>query len=225
MAGVWRLEKNKDTPLELYASLVREERRRDARWKWLALGAAGCLVAALAVMAWAVRLPKTVPLVITVSDWGEARYAGAASNYSWNGMKVPDIAIEYQLRKFVTNRFAIPYDPHVLRENLRDCYSALTGASASKLSSEIRADNPMDECGKRIVKAEVETVLRLSAQSYQVDFITTAQEASGRTTERRRMRGVLAVKLMQPADEDQTLNPLGIYITDFDFTEIKEAAK
>lgn len=168
-------------------------------------------------------MPKTVPLVITVSDWGEAKYVGAVSNYSYTGMRVPEIAIEYQLRKFITNRFSLPYDRSVLRNNLKDCYASLTRESATKLSAELRMNNPLNEAGKKSVTVDVESVLKLSAQSYQVDFIVLTSDTSGYVNIRQRMRGVLAVKLMEPAEEDQVLNPLGIYITNFDFTQVKEA--
>ena len=69
----------------------------------------------------AINQPKTVPLVVTVSDWGEAKYVGNVSRNNWQGIKVPEIAIEYQLRKFVTNFYAISSDPQVLKNNLNEC--------------------------------------------------------------------------------------------------------
>ena len=221
----WTLAKSKTTPLDQYINFVKEEKRQALCWKYFALISFGCLLISLAVLVYAVKLPKAFPLVITVSDWGEAKYVGEVSNYSYNGIKVPEIAINYQLRKFIINRFSIPYDPHILRSNLKDCYSALTRESAAKLSSEIKADNPMQQYGKKIVTVEIETILKLSAQSYQVDFFITTADSRGQISGRERMRGILAVKLMEPAKEDQVLNPLGIYITNFDFTQIKEVIK
>ena len=221
----WTLEKSKTTPLDQYIHFVNTEKRQTLFWKYSAIISFVCLVAALAVLMYAVNLPKAFPLVITVSDWGEAKYVGEVSNYSYNGIKVPEIAINYQLRKFIINRFSIPYDPHILRSNLKDCYSALTRESAAKLSSELKADNPMQQYGKKIVTVEIETVLKLSTQSYQVDFFIITADSRGQINERIRMRGILAIKLMEPPKEDQVLNPLGIYITNFDFTQIKEVIK
>ena len=221
----WTLEKSKTTPLDQYIHFVNTEKRQTLFWKYSAIISFVCLVAALAVLMYAVNLPKAFPLVITVSDWGEAKYVGEVSNYSYNGIKVPEIAINYQLRKFIINRFSIPYDPHILRSNLKDCYSALTRESAAKLSSELKADNPMQQYGKKIVTVEIETVLKLSTQSYQVDFFIITADRRGQINERMRMRGILAIQLMEPPKEDQVLNPLGIYITNFDFTQIKEVIK
>ena len=221
----WTLEKSKTTPLDQYIHFVNTEKRQTLFWKYSAIISFVCLVAALAVLMYAVNLPKAFPLVITVSDWGEAKYVGEVSNYSYNGIKVPEIAINYQLRKFIINRFSIPYDPHILRSNLKDCYSTLTRESAAKLSSELKADNPMQQYGKKIVTVEIETVLKLSTQSYQVDFFIITADSRGQINERIRMRGILAIKLMEPPKEDQVLNPLGIYITNFDFTQIKEVIK
>ena len=221
----WTLEKSKTTPLDQYIHFVDAEKRQTLFWKYSAIISFVCLAAAIGVLLYAVNLPKAFPLVITVSDWGEAKYVGEVSNYSYNGIKVPEIAINYQLRKFIINRFSIPYDPHILRSNLKDCYSALTRESAAKLSSELKADNPMQQYGKKIVTVEIEAILKLSSQSYQVDFFIVSADSRGQINERMRMRGILAVKLMEPLKEDQILNPLGIYITNFDFTHIKEVLK
>jgi type IV secretory pathway TrbF-like protein len=61
-------------------------------------------------------------------------------------------------------------------------------------------------------------VLRLSTKTWQVDWIeNTTGGASGRA---RRMRGVFTVELLEPSVKQRALNPLGIYIDDYDFTEI-----
>ena len=105
----WTLAKSKTTPLDQYMNFVKEEKRQASCWKYFALISFGCLLISLAVLVYAVKLPKAFPLVITVSDWGEAKYVGEVSNYSYNGIKVPEIAINYQLRKFIINRFSIPF--------------------------------------------------------------------------------------------------------------------
>ena len=36
-----------------------------------------------------------------------------------------------------------------------------------------------------------------------------------------RMRGIVTITLLEPHDDDKILNPLGIYISSYDFTELK----
>ena len=179
------------------------------------------LAVALVVMIYAINLPRTVPMVITVSDWGEAKYVGEVSKLNYAGIKVPAIAIEYQLRKFVSNKFTLSTDPNVVRKNLKDCYSCLTNSSSQKLSEELRAYNPLRDVGKIVRNVEIQSVLNVTQNSYQVDFIVTTSSISGRVEKVARYRGLLTTALMEPSDDDKILNPLGIYIKNFDFTEIK----
>ena len=216
----WKLKKSGDTPFDMYRNMVKMEERGERKWRLFAIASFGCLVICIMLLVWAIRLPKTVPLVITVSDWGEAKYVGNVSNYSYNGMKVPQIAIEYQIRKFVTNTFAIPTDRTILSQNLSDCYSALTKDSANKFTEMVKADNINGKFGSQQRTVEIESILKLSDDSYQVDFFITTSSLAGKVTEKKRTRGVLSTQLLEPASEDQKLNPLGIYITNFDFTTL-----
>lgn len=72
-----------------------------------------------------------------------------------------------------------------------------------------------------IKNVEIQSVLSLSKNSYQVDFIVSSTSTNGKLLKSERKRGVLTIDLMEPAEEDKILNPLGIYITNFDFTDIK----
>lgn len=218
----WTLRANRKTPLEMYQDLIRAQRNSDRRFRFLAL--VGCVgfILSLIMTIIAINQPKTVPLVVTVSDWGEAKYVGNVSRNNWQGIKVPEIAIEYQLRKFVTNFYAVPSDPQVLKNNLNDCYASCTVASSQKLSNRLRENNPLKKFGSVYRTVDIESVLRLTQESYQVDFIVNHTDKVESRNTRIRNRGVLSVKLMEPAKEDLIKNPLGIYITDFDFKELGE---
>jgi type IV secretion system protein VirB5 len=209
-------------PLTEYDRIIGEQCRENKTWRRIALISMAAFFAALGILVYAIRLPKTVPLVITVSEWGEAKYVGNVSQYSYAGIKVPDVAVLYQIRRFVSNLYSIPADAAVLRQNLTDCYSCLTGDSAQKLSNRLRSENPFDSFGSITARVEIESILRLSGQSYQADFMLTTSRPNDTQTKRTRMRGTLTIELKEPPQEDQISNPLGIYIVAFDFTQIGE---
>ena len=218
----WVLRANKKTPLDMYQDLIRAQKNSDRRFRFFAIvGCAGFLLAII-VLVVAIRQPKTVPLVITVSDWGEAKYVGNVSRNSYLGIKVPEIAIEYQLRKFVSNLYSVPSDPQVLKNNLNDCYASCTVASSQKLSNRLKENNPLKKFGSVYKTVDIESVLQLTRDSYQVDFLVNNTDKVESRNTRIRTRGVLSVKLMEPAKDDLIKNPLGIYITDFDFKELGE---
>ena len=139
--GNFTLPATRDTPLEIFMKFVRDEKIRENRWRIFAIASFGMLVLAVGVAIWAVSLPRSVPCVITVSDFGEANYVGPVTKLSYTGLKVPQVAIDYQMRQFVTKRFSVPADSAILRQNLTDVYRMLTQETSAKLTEEIKAGN------------------------------------------------------------------------------------
>ena len=220
MKANWDIEGTGDTPLEIYTKMLRADERRERRWIILAVTSFSILVIAIGVLIWAARLPKTVPLIISVSDWGEATYMGAATNYSYTGMEVPKECINFQLRRFVTDRYSLSSDFSILKQNIEDSYFCVTGECSQKLTADYRDNDPRKDFGQHLRNVTFESILQLSKDSYQVDFVWNDTNLAGRNNWRRKMRGVLTVKLMEPDSKSLEKNPLGIYITNFDFTEL-----
>lgn len=214
-------EKETKSPLEMYEEFVRNDALRDKKFRIFAWTSCLGFLIALLICFYAVNLPKQVPLVITVNDWGEAKYVGNISRLNYQGLKIPAVAIEYQIRKFVSNFFEIPGDTAVLKKNLRDCYASVDAATAEKLSNTLKEDNPLKNVEKTFRTIEIESVLKLTDSSYQADFVLSDKDKSASRVNKRRFRGILTIKLLEPAKDDMILNPLGIYITDFEFKEIK----
>ncbi len=217
----WLLEKSKTTPLEIYEQMEKERKKSENKWKFFAYISIGGFVLSLIVMVWAINLPKSVPVLVSLSDFGEAKYVGEVNRINYSGIKIPEIAIEYQIRKFVINKYTIPGDAEVLRNNLIDCYSCLTRDTSSKLSTELKEHNPIKDVQNIRRKVEIESVLKTSKNSYQVDFTITQTSPNEGSKVVIRMRGIVTVVLLEPADDDKVLNPLGIYFNAYDFTEIK----
>ncbi len=215
-------EKETKSPLEMYEEFVHKDALREKKFRVFAWASCLGFIIALLICFYAVNLPKQVPLVITVSDWGEAKYAGNISRLNYQGLKIPAVAIEYQIRKFVSNFYEIPGDVAVLKKNLRDCYASVDSATAEKLSNTLKEDNPLKNVGKTFRTIDIESVLKLTDSSYQADFVLSDKDKSASRVNRRRFRGILSIKLLEPAKDDMILNPLGIYITDFEFKEIKK---
>ena len=62
--------------------------------------------------------------------------------------------------------------------------------------------------------------LKLSKDSYQIDYQVLTRQVSGSVVSNVAYRAVISVKTLQPSDDDIKDNPLGIYITAFDMKEI-----
>lgn len=221
MKSSWTLGKSNTTPLEKYQKEVENGRKRDNRFKIIAYISLFGFIGSMIVNIYTANLPKTVPVIITLSDFGEAKYLGEVNKINYSGIKIPEVAIEYQIRKFVTNKFTVPADKTVLRNNLIDCYSCLTRQSAAKMNSEINEHNPLDDVDNFRRRVDIESILSLSKNSYQVDFLITQTNPYNANMVKTKVRGVVTISLLEPNDEDKILNPLGIYLNSYDFTEIK----
>ena len=217
----WTFEKSKNTPLMIYEQIERDKRKSENRFKIFAYISIVGFALSLIVMVWAINLPKTVPVLVSVNDFGEAKYIGEINRINYSGIKVPEVAIEYQIRKFVTNKFTIPGDAEVLRNNLKECYSCLTRDTPSKLSAELKEHNPLKDVKDIRKKVDIESVLKTTKNTYQVDFTITQSSPNDMNKVTVRMRGLLTMVLLEPHEEDKILNPLGIYFNAYDFTEIK----
>lgn len=217
----WTLHKSKTTPLEIYQALVEKDRKNETKLKLIAIVSLIGFILSICGLLWAANLPKTVPVLVTLSDFGEAKYLGEVNKINYSGIQVPEIAIEYQIRKFVTNKYTVPADMSVMKNNLIDCYSSLTRESASKMNSEIKEHNPLEDVDTIRRRVDIESVLSLSKNSYQIDFTTTQSNPFNANVVTSRMRGVVTIKMLEPSSDDKLLNPLGIYISSYDFTQLK----
>lgn len=203
-----------------YDRIIGLQNKENRTWRIIAVASLSFLFLSLLLLLYAIKLPKTIPMVITVSEYGEAKYVGNVSKLSYSNMKVPDIAIQYQIKRFVTNMNTITSDAQVMRQNIRDCYNMLSGDAGLKLSNILKNDNPFDKFGDIKQSILLESILQLSPQSYQVDYIQSKITMIGVVTDRTRYRGIISIALLEPPEDKKIENPLGIYISDFDFTKV-----
>ncbi len=203
-----------------YDRIIGLQNKENKTWRIIAVASLSFLFLSLLLLLYAIKLPKTIPMVITVSEYGEAKYVGNVSKMSYSNMKVPDIAIQYQIKRFVTNMNTITSDAQVMKQNIRDCYNMLSGDAGLKLSNILKNDNPFDKFGDIKQSILLESILQLSPQSYQVDYIQSKITMTGVVTDRTRYRGIISIALLEPPENKKIENPLGIYISDFDFTKV-----
>jgi type IV secretory pathway TrbF-like protein len=71
--------------------------------------------------------------------------------------------------------------------------------------------------GKERRSVEVESVIKITGSSWQIDWTETTAAASA-APKRARMRALVTVRLLPPADIRK--NPLGIYIENCEMTEL-----
>ena len=175
----------------------------------------------IGITLYAVSLPESIPVLVTMNDFGETQYVGAVSRRNYQNYNVPEIAIQYQVKKFVSLVHTLSTDRTVMKKSVSNTYHLLTSTTASKYSTMLKENNPFADFGDRTREVIFQTEpLQLSKDTYQVDIQVVTRLASGSIFENKTVRAVISVKVMKPSDEDIKDNPLGIYITAFDFKDI-----
>jgi type IV secretion system protein VirB5 len=201
-----------------YADIL-QDKMKEMRW-WRGIIGVGVLLlftVSLCFFVYAVNMQKTVPVLINVLPSGEAQYLGEVRQNV--ELTVPESAILYQVRKFISNLRSISTDPQVLYNNIEDCYAMVTAAYEPIMTRTLRSASPFDLVGKVRRTIETESVLKITGNSYQIDWIeTSTNNTSGRSTVR--MRALVTIRLLPVNDAVIRKNPLGIYIENCEMTEL-----
>ena len=125
------------------------------------------------------------------------------------------------LAGFITNFRSVTPDTVVQKQYIDRVYAMLrtTDPSTEKVNAWFRSSSPFEKAKTSTVAIEVNNVVPLSTQSFQIDWTEYERDRKGKEVATRRFRGVAGVVLSPPQDEAVIrLNPIGLYIKDFDWT-------
>lgn len=175
----------------------------------------------IGITLYAVSLPESIPVLVTMNDFGETQYVGAVSRRNYQNYNVPELAIQYQVKKFVNLVHTLSTDRTVMKKSVSNTYHLLTSTTASKYTTMLKENNPFADFGDRTREVIFQTEpLQLSKDTYQIDFQVVTRMTSGNISDNKTVRALVSVNVMKPSEEDIKDNPLGIYITAFDFKDI-----
>jgi type IV secretion system protein VirB5 len=198
---------------ERYGSYVRAA----AAWRMV-----GVLSLAMAIIGFGYALyvstqVKLIPYVIEVDKLGTAVAAGIPQQIEYADPRV----IRATLGNFITSFRSITPDAVVQKQYIDRTYALLRSpdASTEKVNTWFRTNSPFEKARSATVAIEVNNIVALSGQTYQIDWTEYQRDRKGKETETRRFRGIATVTLTPPQDEATIrLNPIGLYIRDFDWT-------
>ena len=179
------------------------------------------LILAIGITFFLTKRTQIIPAIVTMNDFGQTQYLGEVSRKNFQNYNIPEIAILYNVKEFITLYKTLSSDAAIVNGNAEKVYHRLTQTSASKYTTLLREENPYKDFGTYTREVEFETEpLNLSPNTYQVDYRLITRTMTGVIAKDIRQRAVITVKLLSPSKEDITDNPLGIYITDFDIKNI-----
>ena len=160
---------------------------------------------------------KLVPYIVEVDQLGNSAAGGFPAQIEYADERV----VRAMLGQWVTNFRSITPDTVVQTGYINQTYAMLRrqDPSTEKVNAWFRNNSPFDQAREKTVSVEINNVVALSNQSYQIDWTEIERDRQGRELRTRRWRGVATVTLSPPQDEAIIrLNPIGLYLADFDWT-------
>lgn len=160
---------------------------------------------------------KLVPYIVEVDKLGSAVNAGFPAQIEYADPRV----VRATLAGFITNFRSVTPDTVVQKQYIDRVYAMLrtTDPATEKVNAWFRSSSPFEKAKTATVSVEVNNVVPLSPQSFQIDWTEFERDRKGKEVATRRFRGVAGVVLIPPQDEAVIrLNPIGLYIREFDWT-------
>lgn len=166
--------------------------------------------------------PKSQGYVIELTPEGEAVY-NPDSVTLLEDWEPKDNTINYFLRSFITELRTVSSDPQIVQQNIQKLYHQVTGEATDKVTEYIEETDPRTRLKKETVTIAIASILPLSDTTYQVDFRETVWGSGSKLTSDDHYRAVIHTEIYIPKTQEQvTYNPIGLYVTDFDITLVKE---
>ena len=126
--------------------------------------------------------------------------------------KTDERLIRYQLNLFIRDVRSVFSDAEVQKTVINRAYGHAKDSALGFLNDYFKKSNPFLREAEGTVTVQVQSVLRLSASSWQVQWRETQLAPGGRVVSETSWQAVLGVELTPPETTDVLLvNPLGLY--------------
>lgn len=213
-------EKDYNEEMIAAADTIQGLSQKNARmWQIIALVSLSAFFFSLLILLWAVNLPKTVPVIVTVDNNGSATYVGKVDKSYWGKSNIPEHHKTYQVQKLISNMFTWVIDVNAQKTYIKECENICQGSAITQLDTFFRENNPFDWIGSRTQTVSMEFPLKQTANTYVIFFdVTTFQKGS--EIGFMRYSALVTLDYFEVTEETKNLNPLGVYITSFDIKPV-----
>lgn len=200
---------------------------------WQIVAIASLLVAFLSVagMLYLASLPRDVAHIVEVDRSGQVRYAGQASNT----INANDKIITSTVGEFIEDMRTVTPDLFLIKRNIQRAYSHINTKDPTFLKANEWFQDDRTNLFKRaetmLVHIQIESVIKQTDNTYQVDWVETSREIRGQIIAEKRMRAMVTTyqasnfEVNEETLENIKFNPLSIFIKDYNWTEINNDAK
>ena len=214
-------DKGFNTEMVAAADTIQGMSQKNARmWQIIALVSLSSFFISLGIIIYAVNLPKTLPVIVTVDENGNATYVGKVDKSYWGKSSIPEHHKTSQIKKLIANMYTWVIDPNAQNQYMNQCKYLCQGAALSQLDTFFKEDNPFSWIGIRTKSVKMDEPLKQTSDTSVIyyDVITYQQ---GRYFETTRFSALITLDYFEVTEKPKDLNPLGVYITSFDIQAVK----
>jgi type IV secretion system protein VirB5 len=199
-----------------YADILLDKTKEAQAWRRFSAVNSLLFLASLILFLVSMSRQQTVPVLVNVMPSGESQYLGEVRQ---GAVQVPEAAVHYQVRKFVSGLRSVSTDYQVVYNNIDECFVMVTARYQPIMRNMLVENSPFELVGKIRRTVEIESVLNITNNSYQVNWNETVIDTDARS-KISKFRAVVTVRLITPTDATIRRNPLGIYIENFEMAEL-----
>jgi len=186
---------------------------------WRLFGLVSLSVALVSILGLIVQSTKSsvIPYIVEVDDHGSVQLVGRADQR----YKPNDAAAQYFICQFISQIRSIPTDPVVMRNNFLTSYNYVTSKGRNTLNAYAKEQDPFKHLGQKAVSVEIKSAVKISENTYQIQWDEQEFGNNGNPLSRKRYMGVFNLQFLTPKNEQMIrLNPLGIYIDFFNISQV-----
>ena len=125
------------------------------------------------------------------------------------GVTISDASWRYYLTKFIQYTRQISPDRDMTLKNLSEAYAMVTQTGSGVLTSLLKAEDAFTKIGGGRREIQLETLIRVTAKSWQADWVESVTSASGEEVSAIRKRGIYTVLQGQPDAQQIKLKSAG----------------
>jgi Type IV secretory pathway, TrbF components len=152
------------------------------------------------------------PYIVAVGTDGAVLDVGMVKN----SRSANDAEKGYFLSEFVQDTRGLTLDPVVNKRAWSKAYKYLSAAATTKMDDITKAEKTFDMFGKQTIDVQVNVVVPMTNDTYQVRWVETTYNLEGQRKSSRKMTGLFTIEIRKPTNEKELrINPLGIIIKDF----------
>lgn len=187
-------------------------------WRLACLASLAIALVAVGGNVYMASQARIVPYVVEVNKLGQALAVGPADQAAPADARV----VTAQLARWIFNLRTVYADVAAERALINDAYAGIARNSPALAATNeyFRGQDPFIRARTETVRAQIESVLPISAKVWRVEWEESVTARNGESVSKASWQADITVTINPPTNaETILLNPMGVYVTEYSWTK------